>query len=62
MTAEQETQLGILIESLDLDECEVDNIFAGHGFLGFIFPEDIEAVNEAQADEIIEDLQERCLE
>ena len=62
MTAEQETHIANLIESLELDEYEVDNVFAGHGFLGFIFPEDIEAVNEAQSDEIIDDLQGRFLE
>jgi hypothetical protein len=62
MSGEQEKRIADLIEALDYDEYEVETLFAEFGFLGFIFPEDIEEVDEEDAGKILEAMEERCLE
>ncbi len=62
MTQEQEKQIEVLIESLDLDEYDVVEIFDKYDFDEFIFPEDVEAVTLEIAQKVIKDMEDRCLE
>jgi hypothetical protein len=63
MTKEQRIQISVLIETVKLDEYDVDELFYDTlGLPDFIFPEDIGQVNQDGARKIIGTLLERCLE
>jgi len=65
MTDEQQKRIEVLIESLDLDEYDVDDIFAdstGGDCIEFIFPEDAELISKGDAATVLKTLEERCLE
>lgn len=65
MTSEQQQQIEVLIESLDLDEYDVDEIFRetiGGDRIEFIFPEDAASISDEDATTVLATLRERCLE